>query len=210
MFIFICLQFIVSWKRFEHACWTAIVNFDNFLKDYFCCCHLCIGFKTNTRVPRSITNNQPYFPMTSWLSTASSNFCLLHKLGIVEGCFVSEFYYFTQGYQLPDFSLRFQTFCYTADFSTTFYICLKPKLFCTSHHKTTSKHPRIQEFCKKFWWPQTKTGKAPPLSWFLLGRPMTCGNAYVKHFAKFPDFSETHLISPLNISWDFHLFAVTC
>ena len=28
----------------------------------------------------------------------------------------------SQGCQLPDFSLRSQTFCYIADFSTTFYI----------------------------------------------------------------------------------------
>ena len=35
---------------------------------------------------------------------------------------------------------------YTADFSTTIYICLKLRLLCTFHHKTTSKHPRIQEF----------------------------------------------------------------
>ena len=34
-----------------------------------------------------------------------------------------------QGCQLSDFSLRSQTFCYTAEFSTIFYICLKPKNF---------------------------------------------------------------------------------
>ena len=60
-------------------------------------------------------------------------------------CF-SKLIYVMLGCQLPDFSLRSQTFCYTADFSTTFYICLKPRLFWTSHHKTTSKHHRIQEF----------------------------------------------------------------
>ena len=56
------------------------------------------------------------------------------------------FYGCPQGCQLPDFSLRSQTFCYSADFLLPFDICLKPRLFCTSHHKTTSKHPRIQEF----------------------------------------------------------------
>ena len=56
-----------------------------------------------------------------------------------------------QGCQLPDFSLRSQTFCYTADFSATFfYICLKPRLFGTSHYKTTSKHLKIQEFLLYF------------------------------------------------------------
>ena len=33
------------------------------------------------------------------------------------------------GCQLPDFSLRSQTFCYTADFSTTFLYMLKTKTF---------------------------------------------------------------------------------
>ena len=51
-----------------------------------------------------------------------------------------------RGCQLPDFSLRSPTFCYTADFSTTFLYMLKTKTFCASHHKTTSKHPRIQKF----------------------------------------------------------------
>ena len=34
-----------------------------------------------------------------------------------------------QGCQLPDFSLRSQTFCYTADFSATFLYILKTKTF---------------------------------------------------------------------------------
>ena len=73
---------------------------------------------------------------------------------------------------------------YTADFSTTIYICLKLRLLCTFHHKTTSKHPRIQEFdsiLQKNLWLQIKTGKAPQPSWLLLclGRP------------KLPDFFET-------------------
>ena len=105
-----------------------------------------------------------------------------------------------QGCQLPDSSLRSQTFCYTADCSTTFYIYWKPKPFCTSHHKTTSKHFRIQEFwlhfAKKFC-DFRQNGKAPPPSWLLcLGRPMACGNSCVKHFAKFPDFFETQCCQP--------------
>ena len=43
------------------------------------------------------------------------------------------------------------------------YICLKPRLFCTSHHKTTSKHPRIQKFwlyfAKAFCNPRQERGK---------------------------------------------------
>ena len=31
-------------------------------------------------------------------------------------------------------------------FLLLFCTCLKPRLFCTFHHKTTSKHPRIKEF----------------------------------------------------------------
>ena len=83
-------------------------------------------------------------------------------------------------------------------FLILFYICLKPRLFGTFHHKTTSKHPRIQEFCKKNLWFQTKTSKALPPSWLLLclGKPMTCGNAYFKHFAKSSDFFETQCWQP--------------
>ena len=45
---------------------------------------------------------------------------------------------YRKGCQLPDFSLRSPTFCYTADFSITFL----PRRFCTFYHKITSKHPR--------------------------------------------------------------------
>ena len=95
-----------------------------------------------------------------------------------------------------EFSLRSQTFCYTADFSTTFLYLLKTKTFCISHHKTTSKHPRIQEFwlyfAKKIVILE-KNGKAPSSSCLLLylGMPMACSNTYVKHFEKFPDFFKT-------------------
>ena len=34
-----------------------------------------------------------------------------------------------QGSQLPDFSLRSVTFCYTVDFSTTFFYIMKAKTF---------------------------------------------------------------------------------
>ena len=82
-------------------------------------------------------------------------------------------------------------------FLLLFYICWKPRLFCISHHKNTSKHPKTQKFklyfAKTFCYPKQKLGKRPPLSWFLLclGRLMACGNAHVEHFAKFLDFFET-------------------
>ena len=50
-------------------------------------------------------------------------------------------------------------------FLVFFYICLKPRLFRTSHHKTTSKHPRIQEFwvyfAKNFFNSRQKQEKRP-------------------------------------------------
>ena len=50
-------------------------------------------------------------------------------------------------------------------FLLLFYECLKPRLFCKSHHKTTSKHPRIQEFwlyfAKKFCDSRLKWEKLP-------------------------------------------------
>ena len=49
-----------------------------------------------------------------------------------------------QGCQFPDFSLRSQAFCYTANFSTTFLYLLKIKTFFgASHHKTIRQQPRI-------------------------------------------------------------------
>ena len=104
------------------------------------------------------------------------------------------FYEFRQGCQLPGFSLKPQIFYYTtADFSATFlYICSRPILFCTSHHKTTSKHPnkRIQEFwlffCEKILWPQTKT--LTDSSCALAGLWLAVSNAYFQHFAQFSDF----------------------
>ena len=103
--------------------------------------------------------------------------------------------------RVANFGLRSQTFCYTTDFLLLIYICLKPRLFLTFHHKTTSKHPRIQKFwiyfAKKFCDSQTKTGKAPPPSWLLLCvvRPMACGNAYVKH--SFQTFLKHNVANPV-------------
>ena len=54
--------------------------------------------------------------------------------------------YVVQGCQLPDFSLRTQIFCYTVDFPMTFLYELKTTTYFASHHKTTSKHPRIPVF----------------------------------------------------------------
>ena len=77
-----------------------------------------------------------------------------------------------------------------------FYICLKPRLLCTFHHKTTSKHPEFKNFdsiLQKNSVTPDKNEKSASPSWQLLclGRSMACGNAYVKHFTKFPDFFET-------------------
>ena len=44
-------------------------------------------------------------------------------------------------------------------------------------------------FAKYFCDPQTKTRKTCPPQ---LVPPVACGNAYVKHLAKFSDFFETH------------------
>ena len=85
-----------------------------------------------------------------------------------------------QGCQLLDFSLRPQTFCYTADFSTTFYICLKPRLFAHPITKPPASTLEFKDF--DFIWQKNsvnsdKNGKsastqlAPPVP----GRPMVCG-----------------------------------
>ena len=54
--------------------------------------------------------------------------------------------------RVVNFHLRL--FVILQTFFTTFYICLKPRLSCTSYHKTTNKHLRIQKFwlyfAKKF------------------------------------------------------------
>ena len=50
-------------------------------------------------------------------------------------------YVYRQGYQLTDYSLRSQTFCYTADLSTTFLYMLKTKTFLhipsQNHHQAS-------------------------------------------------------------------------
>ena len=53
---------------------------------------------------------------------------------------------FTQGCQLPDFGLRSQTFCYTADFTTTFLYMLKTKTFLHILSQNHQQAPRIEEF----------------------------------------------------------------
>ena len=107
------------------------------------------------------------------------------------------------GCQLPDFSLRSQTFCYTADISTTFLYMLKTKTFLhilTKPTASTQNSKLLTLFCKKISVTSDKNGKSAPPSWTLcLGRPMACGNAYVKHLAKFPDFFETQCWQPCPI-----------
>ena len=56
---------------------------------------------------------------------------------------------------------------------------LKTMAYFTSHHNTTSKHPRIPAFYV-----------------ILQKKIMACGNAYVKHFAKIPDYFETQCWQP--------------
>ena len=80
-------------------------------------------------------------------------------------------------------------------FFTTFLYMLKTKTFCTPHHKTTGKHPRIKEFrlyfAKKNSVIPNKNGKSATIC-MCLGRPMACGNALVMHLAKFPQIFLKH------------------
>ena len=83
----------------------------------------------------------------------------------------------TQGCQLPDFSLRSQTFYYTADFSATFLYmlktetffahtitkCLNQEFFCKSHHKTTSKQKKFCDLTPDKNWKSAPTQLAPPV-----------------------------------------------
>ena len=74
-------------------------------------------------------------------------------------------------------------------FLLLFYICLKPRLFCISHHKTTSEHHKNfdsilqKEFCdsRQKWEKRLHpVGSSVP------------GQAYgLRYFAKFSDFFET-------------------
>ena len=54
----------------------------------------------------------------------------------------------TQCCQLPDFSLRSQIFCYSADFSTTFLYMLKTKTFL---HILSQNHQQALYRIQKFW-----------------------------------------------------------
>ena len=55
-----------------------------------------------------------------------------------------------KGFQLPDFSLRSQTFLLYCKLFYYFLYILKTKTFCAFHHKTTSKYPKIQKFWHSF------------------------------------------------------------
>ena len=111
-------------------------------------------------------------PIINSLSNASCNYNKINP--VKQKCLFNKA---VQWSLSEDFSLRSQTFCFTADFFTTFYICLKPRLFAhpitkclkprlfsTSHHKIISKHPRIQEswlyFAKKNFEMSDKNGKS--------------------------------------------------
>ena len=81
------------------------------------------------------------------------------------------------GCQLSDFSLRSQSSCYTADISTTFLNILKTKTFL---HIPSQNHQQFWlYFAKRFCDFRQRREKHPT--------QLVCGNAYVKHFAKFPD-----------------------
>ena len=83
-----------------------------------------------------------------------------------------------------------QTFFYTADFSTTFfYICLKPTLFCISHHETTSEHHKnFDSILQKEFCDSRQNGKSAftQLAPLCLDRPIACGisrsfQTFLKH-----------------------------
>ena len=104
-----------------------------------------------------------------------------------------------QGCQLPDFSLRSQTFCYTADFSTTFLYMLKTKTFFFIFYSIT-KPPASTLKLKILDFILQKLSVTPDKNWEsaptqlvspVPGQALACGNAYVEHFAKFLDFFET-------------------
>ena len=52
--------------------------------------------------------------------------------------------FLNQGRQLPDFSLKSPTFCYTAEFTTTFLYMLKTNIFFA--HSITKPPANILEF----------------------------------------------------------------
>ena len=94
-----------------------------------------------------------------------------------------------------------------------FYTPTKSHNFFTFSYKTISKRPRIPAFSLNFAYKASigydKNGKSTPLHWhpLRLGRPVTCGNMYVKHFAEFSHFFETQCWQPcrnlIRITQDF-------
>ena len=76
---------------------------------------------------------------------------------------------------------------------------LKTKTFLQTPHKTTSKHPIIQEFwlyfAKKFVI-LDKNEKSAPTQLAPPVQAYACGNVYFEHLAKFPDFFEAQCWQP--------------
>ena len=108
----------------------------------------------------------------------------------------------TQSCQLPDFNQRSQTLCDIVDFPTTLSYMPKTRTFShpiTKHPERTLEFQYFYSVLQKIPWVQTKTKKVPRSRclFLLLGRPMACGNAYVKHFAKFPDLFLRHNVGNL-------------
>ena len=86
-------------------------------------------------------------------------------------------------------------------FSRIFYVCSKPRpiLFPLQNNQQVLDSCKIiASFCKRISVGLDKTGRVPsPLEHLLcLDRPMSCGNAHIRHFAKFSDFLETQCWQP--------------
>ena len=105
-----------------------------------------------------------------------------------------------QGFQLPDFSLRFQTFCHTADFSTTFLYMLKTKTFfaylITKPPASTLEFNNFDFVLQKIFVTSDENGKRAPTQLAPPVPGQAYGNAYVKQFTKFLDFFETKFWQP--------------
>ena len=132
--------------------------------------------------------------MNIYMNFSWSSFFRISQPWFVRFQIVLVFICIEQSCQLPDFSLRSQTFCHTADFSTTFLYMLKTKTFFA--HPITKPPASTLEF-KNFDFILRKNFVTLP-SWLLrwLGRPMARGNAYPKHFTKFPHFFKTKFWQP--------------